>query len=192
VSRYYYYIPSIPSLAFGASPPFPSARFLKDLPYYLDRKDAPIVASARLEHPSEEAKRAAAPSPVLAQWYRWDLALRNELTRLRGQETGRDSQPWLREGFPYPDAVAAARAAFAAPSPLEGEMILERARWDALERLKALHYFDRDFLVVYSLELQLLERLACFRKEAGAEEYGKAYDAVMAAAGPKSDTGVTS
>jgi hypothetical protein len=191
VNRYYYYVATLPGLAFGSPPPFPFARFQRDLPCYLNQKDAPIVMSARLEHPPEEAKRPAARSPVLTRWYQWDLALRNELARLRGQELGRDAQPWLREGFPHPDAVSAARAAFAAASPLEGEMILERARWDALERLKAMHYFDRDFLVVYSLEIQLLERVAGFRKEAGAEEYGRAYDAVMAA-GPKSDTGETS
>lgn len=181
MTEYYYFTSSLPSLAMGSPPPLAFGRFAEDFPRFLTPGDAETLTAASLEYPAADPAPAARGSAALSAWYEWDCALRNELARLRGQELERDAEPWIREGFPHPDAVAAARAAFAAPSPLEGEMALGRARWDAIDRLRGTHYFDREALVVYSLQLQLLERLAAFDAAAGTGEYRKTYDAVMAA-----------
>jgi len=185
VTEYFYFVASLPSLSLGAAPPIPYRQFAEDFPRFLNPGDARILAAATLEYPAGGPDPAAHGSAALTAWFQWDCALRNELARLRGQELGRDAEAWVHEGFPYPDAVAAARTAFAAPSPLEGEMALGRARWDAMDRLRGTHYFDREALVVYALELQLLERLAAFDAAAGSAEYHDLYDAVMAAGSAK-------
>jgi hypothetical protein len=185
VTEYFYFVASLPSLALGSVPPIPYGQFAEDFPRFLTPGDSRILAAAALEYPTPAPDPAARDSDALSAWYGWDRALRNELARLRAQELGRDAEPWIQEGFPYPDAVAAAKTAFAAPSPMEGELALGRARWDAMDRLRGTHYFDREALVVYSLQLQLLERLAAFDAAAGSGEYRRTYDAVMAAGSAK-------
>jgi len=56
-------------------------------------------------------------------------------------------------------------------NPLEAESLLNRARWQFLEQLEVGHYFDVERLVVYSLKLQLLERIALYDREKGRERF---------------------
>jgi hypothetical protein len=185
LTQYYYFVSTLPSLGFGAAPPMRWARFAEEFPLFLNSDDAAIVAAAVLEHPPDDPDAPPLASEALAGWRAWDRALRNELARLRAQSLGRDAAPWTREAFPLPDAVAAARAAFGAASPLEAEIALDRARWETLDRLRGIHHFDREALVVYSLQLQITERLAAFEREAAAEAYPAAYGSVMAGSGAR-------
>jgi hypothetical protein len=185
LTQYYYFVASLPSLGFGGAPPMRWARFAGEFPLFLNADDAAIVAAAVLEHPPDDPDAPPLASEALAGWRAWDRALRNELARLRAQALGRDAAPWTREAFPLPEAVAAARAAFAAPSPLDAEIALERARWETLDQLRGTHHFDREALVVYSLQLQIAERLAAFESETAAETYPAAYAGVMAGNGAR-------
>jgi hypothetical protein len=56
-------------------------------------------------------------------------------------------------------------------NPLEAERLLNRARWQFLEELEVGHYFDVERLVIYSLKLQLLERIALHDQEKGREQF---------------------
>ena len=52
-------------------------------------------------------------------------------------------------------------------NPLEIERGLLHLKWDFLEEQEIEHFFDLDFLIIYYLKLQILERLGSFNKEKG-------------------------
>jgi hypothetical protein len=120
------------------------------------------------------------PSAFIQGWLQWERALRLNLARQRAQK--------LKREFPLepPDdpvgAVAAAKAAIALESPLEAELYLDRARWDAVTALEGFEYFSRDRLYAYLLKLLLLERHDFFKAEEGYAEYNTIYASIMNAA----------
>ncbi|MCF7832158.1 MAG: DUF2764 family protein [Candidatus Marinimicrobia bacterium] len=58
-------------------------------------------------------------------------------------------------------------------NPLEIELKLMKYRWDWLEEREFGHYSDLDFFVLYYLKLQLLQRVATFKRELGEEAFEK-------------------
>ncbi len=117
-------------------------------------------------------------SGVLAEWRRWDSAVRNELVKLRAPDRGWPPEDSLREIEYLPEAFETAREVFSQGSPADAEDALGRARWSILDRLEVGHYFDIDTLVIYHLRLQLLERKARMNDETGREEYERSYHEV--------------
>ena len=47
------------------------------------------------------------------------------------------------------------------------EQMIERIRWNFLDSLESGNFFDLNFLVIYFLKIQILERLQSFDKEKG-------------------------
>jgi hypothetical protein len=80
------------------------------------------------------------------------------------------------------DAAAAAKVALSMESPLEAELYLDRARWDAVRALEGFDYFSRDRVYAYLIKLLLLERHDLFKAEEGYEEYNNIYASIMNAA----------
>jgi hypothetical protein len=80
---------------------------------------------------------------------------------------------------PADAAVAAVKAAAAAESPLEAELLLDKARWDAIEVLQGINYFDRNTIYAYLLKLFLLERREAFQVEEGFTEYKSLYATIL-------------
>jgi hypothetical protein len=58
-------------------------------------------------------------------------------------------------------------------NPLDIELKLMKYRWDWLEEREFGHYSDLDFFILYYLKLQLLQRVASFKKELGEEAFEK-------------------
>jgi hypothetical protein len=82
----------------------------------------------------------------------------------------------------YPaDAAATAKAAVAMTSPLEAELFLDKARWDAIEAFQGLDYFNRNTIYAYLLKLLLMERRSLFKTEEGFAEYKGLYASIMEA-----------
>jgi hypothetical protein len=141
--------------------------------------------------PAEERGVAYAESPPAAssefinRWREWERALRLHLAKLRGQQLRREAAVADPPDM-FQDAQAAAKAAFALESPLEAEIYLDKARWDAIEDLQGIAYFHRDNIFAYLLKLLLLERRASFKTEEGLMEYQSLYASIM----ESSDSGV--
>ena len=111
------------------------------------------------------------PKPdALKAWLMWEGGLRNELAGLRAQTKGWDAEKHIREGSQAYGVAKTAREAGSA-SPLEGEDVLNRARWTFLDGLEVGHHFDIEKLVIYFLKLQILERKASLNKEKGTEKF---------------------
>jgi hypothetical protein len=125
---------------------------------------------------------AAVTNPVLKSWYDWENTLRSELVKLRAAKKGTDAEKYISDNPGEAGVVEIAREAFNQNSPLDGEKILDQARWDYLDMLEAGHMFDIGKLIIYYLKLQLLNRRAVLNKDKGQQEYEKIYADILAAA----------
>ncbi len=160
---YVYLLASLPMLRFEASPPFSFDRLLETCRGLISDDDLKILED--LAGPGE-GSLPARPS-TLAKWLDFDLVLRNELVRIRASRRHLDPAPYLK-GEGAADAGVAHLAMNAhratAASFYDAERLLDEERWRKLEELGWGHYFDLDALVVYALQLRLLERWEAIRR----------------------------
>ncbi|KPK97741.1 MAG: hypothetical protein AMJ95_07530 [Omnitrophica WOR_2 bacterium SM23_72] len=156
MSGYYiYFICSLPMLHFGAKPSMGVERFIQLASELLSQEDVRILKACTqkniYEHKMEQ--------PTLNKWLTFDTALRNELVKVRSSRKKTDPAKYLRQdGYTEPAISHLALNAYRSPSILEGERMLDMERWRFLEGLSLGHYFDLDFLIVYTLKLLMLER----------------------------------
>lgn len=117
-------------------------------------------------------------NPVLDKWNSWERSLRNDLVKMRASRKGVDGDKYVASGTIETGLQNIARDAFSAATPLEAEIILDRARWDYLENLEAGHYFDLGKLIIYFLQLQLMKRKSLIVKEKGKSKFEEIYAAI--------------
>jgi hypothetical protein len=122
----------------------------------------------------------------VSRWREWEAVLRLNLAKNRAARLKRE----LAADVPdYPaDAAAAAKAAFAMESPLEAEIFLDKARWNAIENFQGIGIFTENAVYAYLLKLLLMERRAAFKAEEGFSEYKTLHASILEGAG-KTTTG---
>lgn len=177
MASYYYFIAQLPSLAYGASAPMSSSAYVELCGELMPESDRGALKLCTLALPEEGS--GASDSALIEAWRTWEKALRLNLAKLRAARLKRDSSSLEEAPLDPLDAVAVARAAMACESPLEAELLLDKARWDFIERAQGSDYFSRETAYAYLFKLQLLERRAQFRVEEGYEEYKNVYASVM-------------
>lgn len=157
---------------------------------FLSPKDLLILTEARLYVPEDGSFPCSVnSSALLSQYYRWELSLRNELSRLRAQRLQKTTDRHIKPGLTEWDAQRTALAAFQAEDPYQGELLIEKERWAYIESLAANHFFDMESLVAYGLLLQALERKARFALELGQKGYGAVYSSVLETANYRNESG---
>ena len=190
MTHQYYFAATLPSLQFGMLPPVSGAEFLARAARYLPEHELGILSSVSLAPGQEEA---SSPSPLLQRYAAWSSSLRLELARLRAERAGRAFEPGELADVPRDaNAVAAARSAFAAASPLDGELELEGRRWAFVDGLSPIQTFDFDGLCAWRLKLLILERLSLLTTERGELGYRAVYSAIIAAYEGREDGAHTS
>jgi hypothetical protein len=169
---------------YGQQPPLSSARFREQCRDFLNPADL-----AQLDHcgfdvpPGEPSRLAPMPgedaepdSGFIKDWRDWERSLRLNLVRFRSQRLKREAA----DAPEYPaDAVQAAKSAAAIDSPLEAEMTLDKARWDAIERFRGIDIFGAGYVFAYLLKLILMERKSSFKTEEGFMEYKTLYTTIV-------------
>jgi hypothetical protein len=162
--NYYYFSASLPLLYFGTKPPISDERFLDQAAEFLSPRDFRVIANARLI-PQEQDGYG---QPALEEWFRFENSLRNETVTFRAKNLNRDPGDHYRGDY-LPDPYLAALVTEAAreTDPLQVERRIDLARWEKLEEVEFLHYFDLHFLIVYFLKLQLLNKWQAIRDEQG-------------------------
>ena len=142
-------------LEFGMKMPFSYSYFLMFAQEQLSRDDVEIIKRVKIIPYEDIDERFF----VLKEWRDFDRALRNELARRRAQRKSKDPDQYIRgEYYPEPSIAGFVQWVVEQDSPLEAEISLERKRWEKLDELVKGHYFDIDYLVIYALKLQILER----------------------------------
>jgi len=148
---YVYLISSLPALHFGAKPPFSSEKFLGMCEKMIPDNEMDFLHSV--------AKGEAVKQPAFQKWQEFDVALRNELVKIRASRKHLDPAKYMhQDGFTEPSVSHVAINAHRNVSILEAERMLDQARWVFLDELSVGHYFDIDFLIIYMLKLLILER----------------------------------
>lgn len=156
-SYYIYLISSLPMLHFGATPPFSSEEFLKKCEGMISAEDIKLIKQA-LQGRSYDY---AGDNPTMRRFRNFEIALRNELVRIRSSRKHIDPSKYLREdGEPDISINHAAINAYRAQSLFDSEKILDQARWHVLDSLAFGHYFDIDRLIIYAYMLSILEKWA--------------------------------
>jgi hypothetical protein len=114
------------------------------------------------------------------RWREWERTLRLNLAQARAQRIKREGGvPVEPPGNPAEAVTVALNAAAVEESPLEAELFLDRARWNAIEELQGIDHFSRNTVYAYLLKLLLLERHRLFDTEAGFAEYKSLYASIL-------------
>ncbi|MDR0450278.1 MAG: DUF2764 family protein, partial [Treponema sp.] len=192
MGSYYYLVAQLPSLVYGERPPMSSAVFRNLAGSLLGKADAALLDQVSLD-PAPRGKGAAGPAeaPAYAEsappsgcafidrWREWERTLRLNLARARAQRMKREAAQAEPPGHPAEAVRAALGAAAVEESPLEAELFLDRARWNAIEELQGTSYFSRNTVYAYLLKLLLLERHSLFDTDAGFAEYKSLYASIL-------------
>lgn len=143
-------------LQFGAKVPFSFEKFLQMCEGLIPASEIALLGKIQTLDISKYKGQGAA---TLRKWYSFEVALRNELVKIRASRKHKDHLKYIRSDSQ--DGLALIHIALSAqrnPSPLEAERILDSQRWQVLEELAVGHYFDLDFLIIYAQKLLILER----------------------------------
>ncbi len=174
MGQFYYTVASLPMLNYEEPVDLKHSDYLDDCRKWLGPKEWEILESSLINPETEKE------FPGIAEAYRkWEISLRNELVALRAGALGLEAADYTVEGERFADTAALAAAAFKQESPLAAEDTLNKGRWEYIENLKVGHFFDLEFLVLYSLQLQILERKRCFDEETGFARYQEIYKNIL-------------
>jgi hypothetical protein len=162
---YTYLIASLPMLHFGMKPPYSFERFLEVCHQFIPEKDFQLLSTLpQPEQYFEKGKR----HKIIQKWIEFDVALRNELVKIRATKKHIDPATYLRPGDYSGSSLAPAiMAANINTSVLDAEKTLDETRWKALEELATGHYFDLDLLITYAYKLLILQRWENIRSADG-------------------------
>ncbi len=193
---YYYLMAQLPYLLFEQKPPMSSTAFKELALSMLNKKDSALLNNLALD---PDPDNAGAQSPNISSYsepfpstgcafidnYReWERTLRLALAKQRAGKIGRNSDEAAAEPpfFPAEANQAAVKALAREISPLEGESVIDKARWDAIDSFTGSDYFHRNNVFAYYLKLLLLERRFSFNAEKGFTEYKSLYASIIESA----------
>jgi len=166
--HYYYFAASLPLISLEGKPPLTMDAFLEDCERLLSPDDLSKVRKALSKTPNDNSSDTS----VYGRWTLFNHALRNELAFARAQKFGKDPSGHIR-GERHPSAFISdvVAQAFKAPDPLAAEKALDQAKWQYLEEMGAGHFLDFDFIIIYALKLNILERYQSIQSSVGWERF---------------------
>jgi len=157
MDKYYYLIAQLPVLYFERQPALTIEQFLNEAGKWLSPEDLMQLQEVELAATEIQKNDPA----IMKQVKDFELSLRRELVAWRTAQ--KKNQDYKITAFPA-NLVREG-------DPLTVEKNLLLWRWQYLETLEFGHYFDLDFLFLYYLRLQILQRLFTFDKKLGREKY---------------------
>ena len=188
MGSYYYLAAQLPYLVYGQDLPMSPGSFKALARDTMSSADAAVLDYCTLDPvPPEPGESGAAyinppgrtQSDFINSWKEWERALRLNLARIRNQRLGRETGN-LADAPEHPAAAAAAaKTAMALESPLDAEIFLDKARWDAIENFQGINSFSENAMYAYLLKLLLMERRMAFKTEEGFTEYKRLYAAIL-------------
>ncbi|MCL2759755.1 MAG: DUF2764 domain-containing protein [Treponema sp.] len=167
----------LPSLIYEQKPPMSSCEFKELAISQLNKNDAALLNCLSLE-PSAEAANGC---KFISNWRVWEYNLRYSLAKERAMKLNRDVSAAEPQVY-HMDAAAAASKASDEFSPLDGENVIDKARWNAIDSMAGMDYFHRNTVFAYYLKLLLIERREAFNTEKGFAEYKSLYASILESA----------
>lgn len=157
MDRYYYFVSQLPFLKFNERTYLNREDFLTEAKKWLVNRDFAILSQTDI---NDFYPRRRDPS-VLKEYKNFEKTLREGLRVLR-KASGED-----KKYRPF----AFLRTILREGSPLDIEKKLLELRWKFIEEKEIDHFFDLEFLILYFLKLQILERLFTFDKDKGTARF---------------------
>jgi len=165
---YYYLIASLPMLSFAVKAPLSYKEFLEDCQRILPSEDFDFIKVATLESQLQTDKK----NETLILWKNFQNKFCNEKARFRAMQNKQDFFKYLRgDVSPEPRLAEAMGQAWRSPDPLSAEKSLDKLRWQYLDDLSFGHSFDLDFLIIYGLKLQILDRYRDIESSKGEKSF---------------------
>ena len=176
MGSYYYLMAQLPYLIYEQKPPMSSESF-KELARSLLNKADSVYLDFLTLNPAKANENPTGCS-FIDNWHEWDKALRLNLAKERAIKLKREGEIISPPLFPL-EASAAASKAVDEHSPLDGETVIDKARWNAIDNLAGNDYFHRNTVYAYYLKLLLIERREAFNVEKGFDEYKSLYASIL-------------
>ena len=153
MDRYYYFASSLPLLKFGQKSHIDREYFLNQAQKWLSARDLAILCQIDINDFFGKKKSVG----LFREYDNFERLLREELKFIRSSPGQDIDYKSLRQ----------LSASVLEGTPLEVERKLMLLRWRFIEQKEVGHYFDLEFLGLYFLKLQILERLFSFDKQKG-------------------------
>jgi hypothetical protein len=179
----------LPYLLYDQRPPMSSESFKALSLSMLNNKDSELLQSLCLDpdpnNAGEKGPSYAESAPktgcsFIDAFREWERTLRLSLAKQRAAKMQNSSITTIEPPFFPVDAnQAAAKVVASDISPLEGEIMIDKARWNAIDALAGNDYFHRNSVFAYYLKLLLLERRLSFNAEKGFAEYKSLYASIV-------------
>ncbi len=167
MASYYYLISSLPELTSDGEMPMTYEEFLRCCQSNVSEDKYKLL---------EELTLASTEGPLVKEWAAHYGLLMKELNYQRSMLLGKSYSSAYDKDGANTQVVA---AALAAKNPLESEKVLLDYEFDLLDTLVGMHVFDDHVLFGYAIKLKLLERVSCFEKTKGKEEFKNLFDEVQ-------------
>jgi len=172
MDKYYYMVAQLPTLVFDRDPGMDIPTFLEEAGKWLSRRDFDALKDADLNDLDTEKGE----TKTLRSYRDFEHSLRYRIAAWRRSMRG-------GEALRRPDFPA---SLVKEGNPLDVEKKLLRHRWNFIEAMETEHDFDLDFLILYFLKLQILDRLSRFDAKRGIASYDDIVGAEYVAGDPSS------
>ena len=150
MDKYYYLVATLPFLKFNEKTYLNRKSFLEEASKWLTPRDFDILCKVDLDDFYSKREDCV----IVKEYKGFEKILREEIAAIRKKQEKETTRELIKgqllEG-----------------SPLDIEKKLLRFRWDFIEEKEQDNYFNLEFLVMYFLKLQILERLFTFDKDKG-------------------------
>ena len=167
MASYYYLVATLPMLRFDGQCPFDTDSFLEQCKNQVTSRDYQTIVSALSGRSSSH--------PFLKKWQHFSSMVKKELNDQRSKKLGLSVHTYRNEGDKEFRIGETVRQALSNENALEAELALLSLKWNYLDEISALHYFDVEALLSYAVKLQLLERKSLFTKEEGYAEFKRLF-----------------
>lgn len=156
MDKYIYFATELPMLSFGMEK-YPAIEFfMEEAEKWMNESDLAVIKTVRLDDYDRRSAKG-----MYKDYLDFEYALRYELAEFRKA---------AKNGYEYKSNLLSP-SVLKGENPLDKETDILKLHWDWLEEKEFSHYSDLDFICIYYLKLQILERLATFDKDKGAEVF---------------------
>ena len=183
----------LPYLMYDSALPMSSGEFKELANSFLSRRDASFLKylsidlDIKTEAITEDAASLSAENSIypdfltgcvfVDNWLSWERTMRLSLARHRSLKLYDEA---IEPPVESADAFNTAASVFIYDgSPLDKEILLDKARWKAIDLLTGDDYFHQNNAYAYYLKLLILERRQLFDVEKGFSEYKSIYAEII-------------
>ena len=165
MDKYYYIISQLPTLFFAKSAEITVESFLDEAEKWMNEKDFSILSKLDM---NDYLFKKREPKTLIA-YKEFEHKLRHDLAQFR------EAKKKDTEYKPVSFSISLVKEG----NPLEIEIKLMELRWKVLDEMQREHHFDLEYLILYFLQLQILQRYFKFNKEEGLKNFQKLYEVTL-------------